>query len=193
MRFLSRSLAVIGVLAFAWVWAAQSTSPLAPYADLKQHNVLVGDVDGDGTADQMDLERDQSGSSLRLTLSSAGNPERFPVTSDSLTIAALDLDNDNDLDVLVVSRDGRIVVFYNQGNGQFWPKELPSPSKVTGVASVGSLTLAAGTDAPRALALSSTRTIAAVDPSTARLSVLGAPPSISSRASVTLRGPPAFL
>jgi hypothetical protein len=193
MRFVRRFIGIIGVGAVAWAGASRPATHLMPYTDTDRLGVRIGDVDGDGTADRAELERDRYGFALRLSLSGESDPERFPVASDSLTIAALDLDNDNDLDVLVVSRGGRITVFYNQGNGRFWPKELPIPYRVHSAASLGSLTLAVATSVPPAPVLSSSDTDAASAPSIARSAdTLGAP-STSSRAPVTLRGPPAFL
>jgi hypothetical protein len=193
MNFLRRFIGVIGVVALAWAGASRPVGHLTPYTDTDEGGVAIGDVDCDGTADHAELERDRYGLRLRLSLSGEDAPERLRVDGDSLTIAALDLDNDNDLDVLVVSRGGRITVFYNQGNGQFWPKELPIPYRAGAAASVGSLTLAVATSAPPAPILASSATIAAFAPSITPSPVVPAAPPTSSRTAVALRGPPASL
>ena len=193
MRVVRRFIGIITVGAVAWAGSSRPPAHMTPYADADRRGVRIGDVDGDGAVDRAELERDRYGLALRLSLSGESDSERFPVASDSLTIAALDLDNDNDLDVLVVSRGGRITVFYNQGNGRFWPKELPIPYRVDAAASVGSLTLAVATSAAPAPILASSDTVAASAPSIARSADTLGPPSTSSRAPVTLRGPPAFL
>jgi len=59
-------------------------------------------------------------------------------------IAALDLDDDNDIDLVIVSRSGQWTALINQGNGVFWPKRVPLVPHVAPVRSADTVVAAAG-------------------------------------------------
>jgi hypothetical protein len=89
---------------------------------------ITGDFDGDHRPDRIELERG-NGQSAILRVRLATSVTRVQVPNDALTLAAIDLDNDQDLDVLVISRSGRVTILVNQGNGVFWPKALPAQNQ----------------------------------------------------------------
>src|SRR6516165_9842190 len=74
--------------------------------------VSLGDLDGDQQADVVSVD----GSVVTLELSKTrANPERFQVSGGGyITVAAIDIDHDGDLD-LVVSTSAQVSVFVNNG------------------------------------------------------------------------------
>jgi hypothetical protein len=142
-------LTTAGLAALACCFLTSAPRAAAPAPDRPiisaQAVVATGDIDGDHRADRVYLESGNRASTLRFVLASGVAREAIAVPPDSLTIAALDLDNDHDLDILIVSRSGRLTVLVNHGNGEFWPKELPRAPRVAPASTDSVETIAAAT------------------------------------------------
>jgi hypothetical protein len=108
--------------------------------------VLSADRDGDGQGDRVDVEpAPHSSAALQLVLSGSGRHESIALPTDAFTIVELDLDNDNDIDIVIVSRSGRWTALINEGNGVFWPKEMPARPHVAPVSTADAVTTAIAT------------------------------------------------
>jgi hypothetical protein len=161
--------------------------------------IAVGDVEGDSATDRVYLEPGRRTATVRFALSGGTALEPVAVPSDSRTIAALDLDNDRDLDVLIVSRSGRLIALFNQGNGEFWPKELPVPNRVApidgpcGPDAFGACAAGVGAAGPPLAADIVTSRLFTLD--VALLHVAATVPAVHSppRFTQSLRGPPDLL
>jgi hypothetical protein len=88
--------------------------------------VSLGDLDGDQRADDASVD----GSVLTLDLSTtAASPEHFLISGEYVTVAAIDVDHDGDLDLVVVSTavssGANVVVLVNDGRAGFQPRTPP--------------------------------------------------------------------
>jgi len=85
-------------------------------AALPEH--AVGDFDGDGQLDVAKIDRHGFGhNDISITLSGSGDPVRLDAS-----VAALiegDVDHDGDLDLLATTGTGDVLIYVNDGHGQF--------------------------------------------------------------------------
>ena len=91
---------------------------------------LRADFDGDGRLDRAFLELAGRAATLRLDFADSTHASAIPLPADALTIAAIDVDDDGDNDVLVVTRSGRLTVLLNEGHGTFLPTKIQLPPQL---------------------------------------------------------------
>lgn len=147
-----------------------------------------GDFDGDGRPDVATIRDTPVGRRIQVGLSGSSITD---VTANVTSLLAADVDHDGDLDLVAVSRTGRVQVWINDGHGRFTRTPLPETPYVAGEgrldsrsADAGMAMCAAPVDSPEPPC----GAVASVSLVSARLR---SHPYISlSLAAWTLRGPP---
>lgn len=150
VRFLCRNLAFATVLLVAPVLRAQdgvqgalasirATTPLAQsFTSLQGPTLAIADFDGDNKPDgaillEADRLRGQGNFKIELHLTEHDNADiKFQSAEPELTVEALDIDHDGDIDLVIeqsVTRK-RLQVWINDGHGNFEKvriEDFPSP------------------------------------------------------------------
>jgi hypothetical protein len=98
-------------------------SPFVPTVVLPQQ--AVGDFDGDGRADVARIQHDVHGSSITVHLSDSTVTTQLDANVTALV--QRDIDHDGDLDLIATTPTGAILIWINDGHGEFSPQE-PSPA-----------------------------------------------------------------
>jgi hypothetical protein len=76
-----------------------------------------GDFDGDGRLDVAVIRHDRSGSSIAILL--AGSVSRNHLPADIAGLVPVDIDHDGDLDLVGLTKSGKLVIWLNDGHGRF--------------------------------------------------------------------------
>jgi hypothetical protein len=174
--------------------ALNRVSPELPMVNLVQLNRpgsmkgrVEADFDGDGVLDCAEL----SGAPLEITVRLSGAPMRHvPLLQPALGLAVVDLDHDGDRDLVAVSGQPNVLVWWNDGSGAFEPKSN----------SVIGLLTPEGRIAPDPPNLSSVPMLQVIGPSGGETAQSCAAPSMAAPRAVgraydlaSPRGPPASL
>jgi hypothetical protein len=99
------------------------TAPLPQRAD--------GDFDGDGRPDVARIDRQALGhGGISVTLS--GSPDAVSLGASLESLIEDDVDHDGDLDLLATTRAGDVLIWVNDGHGQFTPRPQSPTRTVSG-------------------------------------------------------------
>jgi hypothetical protein len=104
--------------------------PFVPAVVLPQQ--AVGDFDGDGRVDVARIQHDVRGSSIAIHLSDSSLTTRLEANVTALV--ERDIDQDGDVDLIATTPTGAVVVWLNNGRGEFSQSEPLRTSYVTGAA-----------------------------------------------------------
>jgi hypothetical protein len=134
----------------AGIAAGHSRAGFVPYVERSFSQNALGDFDGDGRSDVARIQpRDGTGGiSVQLSASS------MDVHLDGAVAVLIDddVDHDGDLDLVAATSDGHVLIWLNDGHGQFTPQApARSTGSVTAAASISAaspLLIAAGQISP---------------------------------------------
>jgi hypothetical protein len=116
----SRSLLLVG-----------RSSHFSPFTAATLPQRAVGDFDGDGRPDVARIDLQVLGrEGISVTLS--GSPGDVSLTGPVAALIEDDVDHDGDLDLLATTRTGDVLIWINDGHGQFTRRPQSSSNTIAG-------------------------------------------------------------
>jgi hypothetical protein len=128
----SRRIAIGLVSAVCLVALRVTSTPsrFTPFVPTVVPQQAVGDFDGDGRADVARIQPGVHGSVITVHLSDSQVTTQLDANVSALV--ERDLDDDGDLDLVATTPTGGVLVWINDGHGEFSQQEPQRPSDVAG-------------------------------------------------------------
>jgi hypothetical protein len=127
------------------------SAELSPYVSQAPPRLALGDFDGDGHIDTAVILDDVSGT--RISIQFAGSSSTVALAAPVSAVVEGDVDDDGDLDLIAATPSGELVIWINDGHGQFTQEPVLPAGGLSGAPAVSEIVTAAVAIGIRAPAL----------------------------------------